>query len=153
VKQINRKWHITLEKCTTASVLVAFLPLARYMLWLVRLSQVGVLSKWQNESRWVFGTGTSTNPAMCRVKIRLSRKIKVLLPGTSSQTRDLQKFCHGESKRGVVNKTRRRSSLWTAPVTVDALRPHARSLLRARRSIRVYSLWSMKRKPISPTSG
>jgi len=65
----------------------------------------------------------------------------------------LGKFCHGESKRGVVNETRRRSSLWTAPVTVDALRPHARSLLRARRSIRVYSLWSMKRKPISPTSG
>jgi len=62
------------------------------MLWLVRLSQVGVLSKWQNESRWVFGTGTSTNPAMCRVKIRLSRKIKVLLPGTSSQTRDLENF-------------------------------------------------------------
>jgi len=82
----------------------SILPLARYMLWLVHLSQVGVLSKWQNESRWVFGTGTSTNPAMCRVKIRLSRKIKVLLPGTSSQTRDLENFV--TASRNVVSSTK-----------------------------------------------
>jgi len=52
-------------------------------------------------------------------EIGVSRKIRVLLSGTLSKTLDLEKILPRQGDL-VVNKSRRRSSLFTTPTTVDA---------------------------------
>jgi len=100
---------------------VFFLPrdamLARYLLsscvrLSVRLSQAGTVSKRLDESSCVLAWRIpSTCPTPCCKEIRLSPKIRVLPPGTLSQT--------VRTSDRVVDKTRRRrqrSSLLTTPI-------------------------------------
>jgi len=60
----------------------------------------------------------STYPTLCYMEARVPPKIRVLPPGTLSQTPDFRKLSRQVDR--VVNKTRRRSSLLTTPTTVDA---------------------------------
>ena len=95
-KQATRKTYTHFRKQSRTSRVSRYLlsPCVCLSIRLsICLSQAGITSKRLDKSNWFSAWRLpSTHPTLCCKKIYVSPKIRVLLSGNSSQTRDLENF-------------------------------------------------------------